>query len=263
MSSRVCWVGVVAVLTTLTAVSACPAQEGYAPGRGAIGGQIGGAWILADADYSEGAAPRFGFAATFRYVMSSSLRWQVSPGYFWNAYENDHAAPFPDLNFPTDTVKNLILDPTQLGTVKAAEALAASADSTKQALTQTFQAIQVKPVVDSATTLANRLAKTDPGKLGVTGVAQAVTDVKRNLDQIEQTRKQIEGLQKNVTNAGTTLTQGLKDVDEARQRDDHDGKDRGPEQEAEAAGDIEYPDDIDGEDIGDRQEMPHLGDALA
>src|SRR5262245_26707141 len=118
-----------------------------------------------------------------------------------------------------DTVKNLILDPTQLGTVKAAEALAATADSTKQALTQSFQSIQVKPVVDSATTLATRLAKTDPGKLGVTGVAQAVTDVKRNIDQIEQTRKQVDDLQKNVTSAVTTLNQGLKDLDEARQRD--------------------------------------------
>ena len=106
MSSRVSWVGVVAVLTTLTAVSPCLAQDGYLPGRGAIGGQIGGGWILADADYSEGAAPRFGFAATFRYVMSPSLRWQVSPGYFWNAYKDGVAAPFADLNFPTDTVKN-------------------------------------------------------------------------------------------------------------------------------------------------------------
>jgi hypothetical protein len=100
-----------------------------------------------------------------------------------------------------DTVKSLVLDPTQLGTVKAAEALAAKADSTRQALTQTLQSIQVKPVVDSATTLANRLAKTDPGKLGVTGVASAVTDVKRNIDQIEQTEKQLEDLEKNVNSS--------------------------------------------------------------
>ena len=100
-----------------------------------------------------------------------------------------------------DTVKSLVLDPTQLGTVKAAEALAAKADSTRQALTQTLQSIQVKPVVDSATALANRLAKTDPGKLGVTGVAGAVTDVKRNIDQIEQTEKQLEDLEKNVNSS--------------------------------------------------------------
>lgn len=118
-----------------------------------------------------------------------------------------------------DTVKSLVLDPTQLATVKAAEALAAKADSTRQALTQTLQAIQVKPVVDSATALANRLAKTDPGKLGVTGVAGAVTDVKRNIDQIEQTEKQLEDLEKNVNSSLTVLNQGLKDVDEARQRD--------------------------------------------
>ena len=118
-----------------------------------------------------------------------------------------------------DTVKNLVLDPTQLGTVKAAEALAAAADSTRQALTQTVQSIQLKPVVDSATTLANRLAKTDPAKLGVVGAATAVADVKRSLDQIDQTRKQLEGLEKNVNSAVTLLDQGLKDLDEARQRD--------------------------------------------
>jgi hypothetical protein len=100
-------VGVVVFVATLTAISACLAADtGFAPGRGSIGGQLGGALIAADADYSEGAAPRFGFAATFRYVMTPSFRWQVSPGYFWNAYANDHAAPFLDPNFPADSVKN-------------------------------------------------------------------------------------------------------------------------------------------------------------
>jgi len=102
--------GVGVVVASLLAIgSVCSAAEpdsSYAPGMGGIAGMIGASQFAADADYSEGAQPRLGFAANFRYVVNPWLRWQLSPGFTWAAYGNDVAAPFRDLNFPADSTKD-------------------------------------------------------------------------------------------------------------------------------------------------------------
>jgi uncharacterized protein (TIGR03545 family) len=118
-----------------------------------------------------------------------------------------------------DTVKSLVLDPAQLATVKAAAALAGQLDSTRTALTQNLQLVQIKPLTDSATALTNRLAKTDPKTLGVTGAATAVSDVKRTLDRITAARKQLADLEKSATASLGVLNQGLQGLDAARQKD--------------------------------------------
>ncbi len=118
-----------------------------------------------------------------------------------------------------DSAKNLVLNPTQLESVKAAEALASTVDSTRTALTQNLEAINIKPVVDSSNALASRLAKADPKKLGVAGAATAVADVKRQIDRINQAKKQLETLGKTATSSLGVLNDGLKGLDAARQRD--------------------------------------------
>jgi hypothetical protein len=86
----------------------------------AIGGMVGGAGMVADADYSNTRTPsgefgdrdaeaRFAFAANFRYQLNHWLRWQVSPGFFWVGYNHTSPLPFQDLNNPTDTTKEKVL----------------------------------------------------------------------------------------------------------------------------------------------------------
>ena len=119
MIPRIRWVSF-AALALLTIASACPAAEGepaYRPGQAGIGGQLGGSYFGVDrmlgaewfADYSNGAMPRFSFAGQFRYVQSKHWRWQVNPGFTWTAYERAGRLPFPDLNFPSDRVKDNVL----------------------------------------------------------------------------------------------------------------------------------------------------------
>ena len=82
-----------------------------APGRGAVGAQIGGSVFRLDrafgdswfADYSDGAQGRFAFQAQWRYSVTSWLRWQIAPGFTWAAYSHDVAAPFADPNLPRAT----------------------------------------------------------------------------------------------------------------------------------------------------------------
>jgi hypothetical protein len=85
-----------------------------------IGGLVGGAQLFADTDYSNrrtpsgeygsrDSKPRFAFAANFRYAMTPWLRWQVSPGFFWAAYDQDSPLPFQDPNHPEETTKENVL----------------------------------------------------------------------------------------------------------------------------------------------------------
>ena len=119
MFPRIRWVSL-AVLVLLTVASTCLAagdEPAYKPGIGGIGGQFGGSYFGFDhmmgskwfGDYSQGAMPRFSFAAQFRYVQSPHWRWQISPGLTWSAYRTGTALPFEDLNDPQDRVKDDVL----------------------------------------------------------------------------------------------------------------------------------------------------------
>ena len=94
MIQRIRWVGT-AVVALLTVASVCLAAEpNYAPGKGGIGGQVGGSTFRLDrafgadwfGDYSESAQARLSFNANFRYIINPRFRWQVSPGFTWAAY---------------------------------------------------------------------------------------------------------------------------------------------------------------------------------
>lgn len=120
---------------------------------------------------------------------------------------------------PVDTIKALVVDPTRLATVQAALGVKARADSVRQAVEASIAAIKPGPVLDSARALSARLAATNPTKLGAQGSLQAVTDIKKTLDQIKALKAQVGTLQKSVTDGANTLGAGLKDIDAARQKD--------------------------------------------
>jgi uncharacterized protein (TIGR03545 family) len=120
---------------------------------------------------------------------------------------------------PIDTIKSLVLNPSQLGTVKAAQGLAGRADSTRQALDQGFRALDIRGTVDSARALADRLAATDPKKLGLDGTRQAIQSVQSTLKQLDQAKQRLAGLQQSVRQGVTLLGSGVQDLDDARKRD--------------------------------------------
>ncbi|HKT61375.1 MAG TPA: TIGR03545 family protein [Gemmatimonadales bacterium] len=120
---------------------------------------------------------------------------------------------------PIDTIKSLVLNPTQLGTVQAAQGLLARTDSTRQALDRAFQTLDVKGTVDSAHALAQRLASTDPRALGIDGTRQAIQSVQQTLKRLDQARQQVSALQRNVASGVQLLGAGVQGLDEARKRD--------------------------------------------
>jgi hypothetical protein len=112
---RLAGVAVVLLLASASVVraqapdSTVAKREGALSGRGAVGTQVGGSFIFAEKDYSDGAEPRFSFAGHFRYIAGPHWQWQVSPYFTWAAYKVGTAAPFRDPNFPAETVKDFHL----------------------------------------------------------------------------------------------------------------------------------------------------------
>ena len=120
---------------------------------------------------------------------------------------------------PIDTIKQLVLNPAQLTTVRAAQALAARADSARRGLDQSFQRVDVKGTVDTARGLAERLRATDPRKLGLDGTRKAIEETRATLERLEDARKRLDALERQVKGGVGALTSGLGTLDEARRKD--------------------------------------------
>ena len=120
---------------------------------------------------------------------------------------------------PIDSIRQLVLNPGQLATVQAAQALLARTDSTRQTLEQGFKAVDVANTVDSARALADRLAATDVRSLGLDGTRQAVQSVQQTLKRLDAAKQQVTGLERNVTQGVKLLGTGVEGLDEARKRD--------------------------------------------
>lgn len=120
---------------------------------------------------------------------------------------------------PIDTIRQLVLDPTRLTTVRAAQSLAERTDSTRRALEQGFDALDVRGTVDSAAQVVERLSATDPKRLGLDGTRRAVEDVRRTLQQVDAAQRRLEGLERNVRGGVDRLGAGLENLDEARRKD--------------------------------------------
>jgi uncharacterized protein (TIGR03545 family) len=120
---------------------------------------------------------------------------------------------------PIDTIRQLALDPTQLTTIREAQTLAARTDSTRKALDQGFQQLDIRETLDSARTLAQRLSATDPKKLGLDGTRKAIESVQQTLRELDAAKKRLEGLERSTRSGVQLLGQGTQLLDQARQRD--------------------------------------------
>jgi uncharacterized protein (TIGR03545 family) len=120
---------------------------------------------------------------------------------------------------PIDTIRQLALDPTQLTTIREAEALLARTDSTRKALDQGFQQLDTRETLDSARGLVQQLSAADPKKLGLEGTRKAIQSVQETLRQIDAAKKRLEALERDTRTGVQLLGQGTQLLDQARQKD--------------------------------------------
>jgi uncharacterized protein (TIGR03545 family) len=120
---------------------------------------------------------------------------------------------------PIDTIKQLVLNPSQLTTVRSAQALATRADSARRGLDQSFRQLDVTGTVDTARVLAERLQATNPRKLGLDGTRKAIEDTRATLKRVDDAKKRLGVLERQVKGGVGTLASGLETLDEARRKD--------------------------------------------
>ncbi len=120
---------------------------------------------------------------------------------------------------PIDTIRQLALDPTQLTTIREAQALVSRTDSTRKALEQGFQQLDIRETLDSARALSQQLSATNPKKLGLKGTREAIESVRQTLRDIDAAKKRLEGLERNTRTGVQLLGQGTRVLDDARQKD--------------------------------------------
>lgn len=149
-------------------------------------------------------APRNGFAA-------STLRSLDA----WAARLRKPVASFT----PIDTIRSIVLDPTQLATVKRAIEAATRADSLHDALLAGYRGLALQPVLDSARSLTTRLSGVDPRTLGIDGTRQAVSDVRRTIAQVDSARRRVESLARDAKAGVALVDDELHALDDARRAD--------------------------------------------
>jgi len=120
---------------------------------------------------------------------------------------------------PIDTIKSVVLDPAQLQTVKAAEAVANRADSVRQDIVARVQSLRPDAIADSARALLARLEGKNPRSLGITGTRDAVRDVRRLLAQIDSAKLAVEQVRNSVDRELDSLRNAARAVDDARRAD--------------------------------------------
>ena len=85
-------------------------------------------------------------------------------------------------------------DPAHVGA--AAQTIAARTDSSRRALEQSFQQLDIAGTVDTARRLAERLRATNPKALGLDGTRQAIEDTRATLKRLEGAKARLDALER-------------------------------------------------------------------
>ena len=120
---------------------------------------------------------------------------------------------------PFDTLKAVVLDPTQLRAVQAAIALGDGADSVKRSLDSAFAALDLRATVDSSAALVARLQGTNVRALGLDGARRAVADIRAAIARVDAAKARVDGLVADARRGVDTLQGRLRAVDDAKRED--------------------------------------------
>jgi uncharacterized protein (TIGR03545 family) len=135
-----------------------------------------------------------------------------------NAWSAQFKVPLLSLT-PIDTIRALILDPSQLQTVQRAKELAAHADSAKDLTLARVKALRLGETADSAQALLERLKGQSPRTLGISGTRNAINDVRRFGARIDSSKRAMEAARAAVRADADSLLESVKELDAARQAD--------------------------------------------
>jgi len=120
---------------------------------------------------------------------------------------------------PIDTLRSIVVNPSQLATVAQAERIRAATDSVRRTLGDRIDGLRLAPTLDSAKALAERLAQTNVTKLGIAGTQRAVADVRSTLSALEDAKRRVDAVKAAVDQGAVVLRSEIARLDEARRQD--------------------------------------------
>jgi uncharacterized protein (TIGR03545 family) len=120
---------------------------------------------------------------------------------------------------PVDTIKSLILDPRQLQTVRAVEAVVTRGDSVRRDITSRIESLRLRSIADSTEALVTSLKGKTPRTLGLIGTRNAVNDVRRLVARVDSVKRAIDALQRSTRTAVDSVLSSVRELDEARKND--------------------------------------------
>lgn len=118
---------------------------------------------------------------------------------------------------PTDTIKAVIADPSQLKTLQAATAFSARTDSGRAGLERQYAGLRLQPTLDSSKALADRLAHVNLRDLAA--ARAAIADLRAGIDSLDKAKARVAALQAGARAQVDSLNAGLRALDQARQAD--------------------------------------------
>ena len=120
---------------------------------------------------------------------------------------------------PFDTLKSVVLDPTQLRSVQAALAVIQGADSVKNAIEAGYAALRLQETLDSSQALLGRLRTFNVRAAGIDGTRKAVADVRAASARVDTARRRVEALVVEAQRGVDTLQGRLRAIEDAKDED--------------------------------------------
>lgn len=115
---------------------------------------------------------------------------------------------------PIDTIRSLVLDPSQLATVRHVLALRQRADSISGAVEHGWRGLRLEQTLDSSRALVRRLSSVSPLTLGLDGTRRAVLDARQGIRSLEAARARVEALESAIREGTLTLNAGARAIDD-------------------------------------------------
>jgi uncharacterized protein (TIGR03545 family) len=127
---------------------------------------------------------------------------------------------FPSLALSRlDTLKQLVLKPEDLGTIKVVTGMAGRLDSIAGSARQTLDRIAAATLADSATALAEHLASLNPKQTSPQEIRNLVQGVDQLRSRLKGAGTELKAVEATVRSASGTLAASLAEVNAARERD--------------------------------------------
>lgn len=118
-----------------------------------------------------------------------------------------------------DSIKSVVLDPSQLASVARAQRLAGQADSLRTQVAGGLSDLGLDSIASEARALSERVARANPSSLGVSGTRALVSDVNSMVSRIEEAEKLVARVDSIGKSGLQTVTNALVELDRARTED--------------------------------------------